>query len=135
MSLQDAAGLLGVLVILVAYAGAALGKLDPERPISLLCNLTGACLILWSLLTGVMEVIAAVPLRKIIAGEWLLALSGVLSIAFGVLLALFPAPGALAVVLWIGAYAIVFGCLLIALGLRLRSWQHHGTAHPATAAA
>jgi uncharacterized membrane protein HdeD (DUF308 family) len=89
----------------------------------------------WSLLTGVMEVIAAVRLRKIIAGEWLLALSGVLSIGFGVLLALFPAPGALAVVLWIGAYAIVFGCLLIALGFRLRSWQHHGTAHPATAAA
>ena len=89
----------------------------------------------WSLLTGVMEVIAAVRLRKIIAGEWLLALSGVLSIGFGVLLALFPAPGALAVVLWIGAYAIVFGCLLIALGLRLRSCQHHGTAHLATAAA
>ena len=89
----------------------------------------------WSLLTGVMEVIAAVRLRKIIAGEWLLALSGVPSIGFGVLLALFPAPGALAVVLWIGAYAIVFGCLLVALGLRLRSWQRHGTAHPATAAA
>jgi len=89
----------------------------------------------WSLLTGVMEVIAAVRLRKIIAGEWLLALSGVLSIGFGVLLALFPAPGALAVLLWIGAYAIVFGCLLVALGLRLRSWQRHGTAHPATAAA
>jgi len=89
----------------------------------------------WSLLTGVMEVIAAVRLRKIIAGEWMLALGGVLSIGFGVLLALFPAPGALAVVLWIGAYAIVFGCLLIALGLRLRSWQRYGTAHPATAAA
>ena len=89
----------------------------------------------WSLVTGVMEVIAAVRLRKIIVGEWLLALSGILSIGFGILLALFPAPGALAVVLWIGAYAIVFGCLLIALGLRLRSWQRHGTAHPATAAA
>ena len=34
----DAAGLLGVLVILVAYAGAALGKLAPERPLPLLCN-------------------------------------------------------------------------------------------------
>jgi hypothetical protein len=51
MTPADAAGLLGVLVILIAYAGAALGKLDPERPVALLCNLVGACLILWSLLT------------------------------------------------------------------------------------
>jgi len=51
MSLTDAAGLLGVLIILVAYAGAALGRLDAERPISLLCNFLGACLILWGLLT------------------------------------------------------------------------------------
>ena len=51
MSVADAAGLLGVLIILVAYAGAALGKIDPEKPAALLCNLIGACLILWSLLT------------------------------------------------------------------------------------
>ena len=51
MSVADAAGLLGVLTILVAYAGAALGKIDPEKPAALLCNLIGACLILWSLLT------------------------------------------------------------------------------------
>lgn len=51
MSLTDVAGLVGVLVILLAYGGAALGKLDAERPISLLCNLVGASLILWSLLT------------------------------------------------------------------------------------
>lgn len=51
MSLTDVAGLGGVALILVAYAGAALGKIDPERPASLLCNLIGASLILWSLLT------------------------------------------------------------------------------------
>ena len=51
MSLIDAAGLGGVLIILVAYAGAALGRIDPERPLSLSCNLIGACLILASLLT------------------------------------------------------------------------------------
>lgn len=51
MSLTDAAGLLGVLVILVAYAGAALGRLDPTKPVALLCNLIGACLILWGLVT------------------------------------------------------------------------------------
>lgn len=51
MTPADAAGLLGVLIILIAYAGAALGRLDPERPVSLSCNLLGACLILWGLLT------------------------------------------------------------------------------------
>lgn len=51
MTPADAAGLLGVLAILAAYAGAALGRLDPEKPVALLCNLVGACLILWSLLT------------------------------------------------------------------------------------
>ncbi|HEV7990484.1 MAG TPA: HdeD family acid-resistance protein [Gemmatimonadaceae bacterium] len=83
----------------------------------------------WSLVTGVMEVGAAIRLRKVITGEWLLALSGILSIGLGIILVLFPLPGALAVVLWIGAYAIVSGSLLIALGFRLRSWGRHGTTH------
>jgi hypothetical protein len=51
MTLTDAAGLSGVLLILAAYAGAAMGRLDANRPISLTCNLIGAGLILRSLLT------------------------------------------------------------------------------------
>jgi uncharacterized membrane protein HdeD (DUF308 family) len=74
----------------------------------------------WALVTGVFEIAAAIRLRKAITGEWLLALSGIFSVALGVLLVLFPGPGALAVVIWIGAYAFVFGALLFALGLRLR---------------
>jgi hypothetical protein len=52
MKATDAAGLLGVLLILAAYAGAAFGRLDANRPLSLTCNLVGASLILWSLLTA-----------------------------------------------------------------------------------
>jgi uncharacterized membrane protein HdeD (DUF308 family) len=74
----------------------------------------------WALVTGAFEIAAAIRLRKVISGEWLLALSGIFSIALGVLLVMFPGPGALAVVIWIGAYAFVFGALLFALGLRLR---------------
>jgi uncharacterized membrane protein HdeD (DUF308 family) len=69
-----------------------------------------------------LEIAVAIRLRKVITGEWLLVLSGIASVALGVLLALFPGPGAVALVLWIGAFAIVSGALLIALAFKLRSW-------------
>src|SRR5437879_2361542 len=76
----------------------------------------------WSLITGVAEVVAAIKLRKMIEGEWLLALTGILSIAFGILLFVSPLIGAIAIAIWIGAYSLVFGALLIGLLLRLKSW-------------
>jgi len=77
----------------------------------------------WSLVTGVAEIIVAVRLRRQMRHEWLLILSGLLSVAFGVLLLLAPAAGALALAIWVGVYMLVFGVLLFAFGLRLRSWS------------
>jgi uncharacterized membrane protein HdeD (DUF308 family) len=74
----------------------------------------------WAIVHGVFEIAAAIRLREAVEGEWLLALAGVLSVAFGVLMLLFPGTGALALVLWIGAFAIVFGVMLIAFGFRIR---------------
>ena len=71
MSWTDAAGLVGVLMILAAYAGAALGRLDPKGAWSLLANLVGACLILVSLLVADFNLSATV-----MEGSWALVAAG-----------------------------------------------------------
>jgi uncharacterized membrane protein HdeD (DUF308 family) len=76
----------------------------------------------WAIVTGVLEIVAAIKLRRHIQGEWLLALAGIASIAFGVLVTIAPLAGALVIALWVGAYALVTGVLMIILGFRLRSW-------------
>jgi uncharacterized membrane protein HdeD (DUF308 family) len=77
----------------------------------------------WAILTGIAEIAAAARLRRLIPGEWLLAVSGVLSIVFGVLVLAVPFAGALVISLWFGAYALIFGVALVSLGLRLRTWD------------
>jgi uncharacterized membrane protein HdeD (DUF308 family) len=75
----------------------------------------------WAVVTGGFEIAAAIRLRKEIRGEWLLVLSGAISVLFGLALMVYPAAGALAIVWLLGSYAIIFGVLLLVLGLRLRS--------------
>jgi uncharacterized membrane protein HdeD (DUF308 family) len=74
----------------------------------------------WELLTGVMEIITAIQLRRVIENEWRMILSGAASIIFGLILFLFPGAGALSLVWPIGAYAIGFGILRLLLAFRLR---------------
>jgi uncharacterized membrane protein HdeD (DUF308 family) len=76
----------------------------------------------WAIITGVSEIVAAVRLRKYISGEWLLALTGAAAVLFGILVMAAPIAGALVIALWVGAFALVNGVLLIALGFRLRQW-------------
>ncbi len=80
----------------------------------------------WAIVTGILEIIAAVQLRKEIENEWLLAIAGIASVLFGILAAIRPGAGALAILWVIGIYAIVFGVMLLILGLRLRNWNTSG---------
>ncbi len=92
----------------------------------------------WSIVRGIFEIVGAIQLRKEIRGEWLLILSGLMSIVFGAIVWLMPGTGALAIVWLIGAYAIAFGAVLIALAFRVRRhWTmeephfHSPPPHPA----
>ena len=74
----------------------------------------------WAILSGALQIAAAVQFRKVIRGEWMLGLAGALGIVFGVLLIARPGVGLLTLALLIGWFALFYGALLIALGFRLR---------------
>jgi uncharacterized membrane protein HdeD (DUF308 family) len=74
----------------------------------------------WAVLRGIVEIVAAIKLRKQISNEWLLLLAGVLSAAFGVLLFINPSAGALSLVWIIGFYAVLYGITLLVLAYKLR---------------
>lgn len=76
---------------------------------------------IWAIAIGIFQVIAALRFRKHIQGEWLHALSGVLSIVFGIAVTLQPGAGAIALAWMIGWFAILFGIMLVAMAFRLRS--------------
>lgn len=77
----------------------------------------------WAFVTGVLEIVAAVRLRRVLSNEWLLGLVGVLSIAFAVGLVVAPGNGALAITWFIGWYALLAGAVRLALAWRVRRWE------------
>ena len=74
----------------------------------------------WAIVVGVLQVAAAIRIRKEIDNEWMLILSGVVSILFGALMILSPGRGAVALVWVIASYSIVFDLLLVVLAFEMR---------------
>jgi uncharacterized membrane protein HdeD (DUF308 family) len=107
------------LWLLEGLAGLAIGLFTFWRP-----GVTETVLLYiiaaWAIITGVLELVVAVGLRKIIERDWLLALDGILSVVLGVLLVIRRAAGALALTWLIALYALMVGVLLLVLGLRVR---------------
>jgi uncharacterized membrane protein HdeD (DUF308 family) len=106
-------GVIGILAGLLTFAWPAI------TAIALLYLIA-----FWAIFTGVFEIIAGIRLRKVITNEWLLLLMGVFSLLFGTFVLFAPGAGALAIVLWIGAYAFVFGIFMLTFAFRLKSHQH-----------
>lgn len=83
----------------------------------------------YALVTGVLRIVMAIRLREEIEGEWLLALSGIAGVLLGALMLARPGVGALAAMVWIGAWGLVVGISLLVLAFRVRA-HRHGRATP-----
>jgi uncharacterized membrane protein HdeD (DUF308 family) len=116
---QDRSWWLEVLEGLAGVAAGVIALALPEFAAQVLVLLIAA----WAVVTGAIEIVLAIRLRRVIRGEAWMGLAGVASILFGVLLVVFPAAGALSLVWLIAAFAIVFGAFEIAIGWRLRSHE------------
>ena len=73
---------------------------------------------IWAIVSGALMLGAAFTL-KLDHGRWWLALGGIASLIFGILLVIEPLIGAVVLTLWIGAYALVFGIFLLILAFQL----------------
>jgi uncharacterized membrane protein HdeD (DUF308 family) len=106
-----------LLLGIVSLAAGVWAVMLPELTLLVLVLVMG----INALVTGVLEIALAIRLRKTIEREWMLVLAGAVSIAFGVLVLLFPAAGAFAMVWMVSFYAMLTGVLLLALAFRLRT--------------
>ena len=84
----------------------------------------------WAIFTGIFEMSGAIRLRREIKGEWLLFVSGLLSVALGIaiplLLTISPGATLLSAAWMLGVYAGAAGVLLIGQALRLRRGMASG---------
>ncbi|MEU9885173.1 HdeD family acid-resistance protein [Sphaerisporangium sp. NPDC051011] len=82
----------------------------------------------YAVVIGISEIIAALRRRKAGETEWMWMVTGVLPVIFGILLFVWPAPGALALTWLIGIFAIVYGVSLLVLAYRVHDLGHRGAA-------
>lgn len=112
------------LLVLEGVAGIVAGALAvvvPGLTVLVLTTLLG----IWAVVSGALLLFSAFRL-PLAHGRWLLGLSGLVSVVWGVLLYLSPITGVIVLTWWLGAYAMVFGLMLLFVALRLRG--QHGMA-------
>ena len=102
-------GVLNILVGIIAF-------LMPALTVVFFVTL----LAVWSLITGILMIVAAFKLNPAFGRGWLI-FSGLVSALFGVALLIAPLVGAVVLTWWLGAYTLVFGIALVILAFKLRS--------------
>ena len=109
------------VIMLIGALGVGVGILTLTHP-----GATALALLfyiaIWAIGKGVLEIVAAIHLRREIQNEWLLILGGVASVGFGALLLARPGAGALAVLGLIGLYALVIGAVLVVFAFKARKF-------------
>jgi uncharacterized membrane protein HdeD (DUF308 family) len=110
-------GLAGLLVCVIVLLGTSIGAMLWPRvaAVMLVFYIAG-----WAILAGIFKILTAFRIRKEVKGEWILGLSGLISILVGLILILRPGAGVLAVAWLIGLYAIILGIFQLLLGLKFR---------------
>ena len=107
------------VVLLWGLIGAGVGILTLLAP-----GVTAVALLfyiaIWAIASGIVQIVAAIRLRREIEGEWLLVLGGLASVAFGIVLMTQPVAGALALLWLIATFAVIFGVILVILSFRVR---------------
>jgi uncharacterized membrane protein HdeD (DUF308 family) len=113
------------LMLLEGLVGVVFGLLTLRVP-----GITALILLMYiaafAMITGVLRLVTAIRLRREIEGEWWMAISGVAGVLFGGLMLMMPGAGALAMMIYIGAWALVVGVSLVFLALRVRRIKRTG---------
>jgi uncharacterized membrane protein HdeD (DUF308 family) len=107
---------------LTGIAAAIAFVLYPGLTIVLFIYLAAA----WAIVSGVTMAVAAFRLNQT-HGRWMMAIAGIFSVVFGTVLLVAPIAGAVALTLWLGAYALIFGAALLVLAVRLRGRRASST--------
>lgn len=119
-------------LVFLGLLGIAAGIITLWRP-----GITAVSLVwvfaFWAIVAGIMQVSAAIRLRKEVQGEWLWILAGICTVVLGVLLLLYPGAGALSFTWLIGSLAVVWGILLVMLSFKLKGLGSRMGFRPATA--
>src|SRR5438067_2242423 len=101
-------GILNLLIGIICFVW-------PRPALVALIYLIGA----WAVISGITLIVAGLALIRL-SGEWLLVVSGVLSVLLGIVLFVQPAAGVIALSWWLGIYALLFGIMLLSAAFRVR---------------
>ena len=107
------------LVLLWGLTGVIVGVLTAINPAVTALVLT-IYIGVWALMTGVLQIVAALRLRKEIDGEWILVLGGLLSVLFGIFVLAQPGAGLMAMLWVLATYAVIFGVLMVILAFKIK---------------